>query len=128
MPMDQYLKNRLLEAAGAMASSDKSRPRRGRKNSQNGDNFESNHVRSGEGRANRRCHSLTEDEVVRRLSGKRNRGGRGNARLRRRFLVKLAIALHSYGGSASRTEYLIEKAGNRLDVVWCHCSSGAPTN
>ncbi|KAI5064380.1 hypothetical protein GOP47_0021050 [Adiantum capillus-veneris] len=39
-----------------------------------------------------------------------------NVTLRRRFLYRLAVALHSYGSSASRTEYLIERAAERLDV------------
>ena len=35
---------------------------------------------------------------------------------RRRFLLHLAVALHSYGSSSSRTEYLIGRAADRLDV------------
>ena len=35
---------------------------------------------------------------------------------RRRFLLHLAVALHSYGSSSSRTEYLIDRAADRLDV------------
>eukprot|EP00250_Pteridium_aquilinum_P003496 c13814_g1_i3 orf=235-1086(+) len=34
----------------------------------------------------------------------------------RKFLYRLAVALHSYGSSASRTEYLIERAAERLDI------------
>jgi hypothetical protein len=36
--------------------------------------------------------------------------------LRRRFLIRLAMALHSYGSSAARTEYLIDKAADKLDI------------
>jgi hypothetical protein len=57
--------------------------------------------------------SLSENEILRRLSGKH---AGGNPRLKRSFLLKLAIALHSYGSSASRTEYLIDRAAERLNV------------
>lgn len=57
--------------------------------------------------------SLSEDEILRRLSGKH---AGGNPRLKRSFLLKLAVALHSYGSSASRTEYLIDRAADRLNV------------
>ncbi|XP_024530260.1 uncharacterized UPF0442 protein C7D4.12c isoform X1 [Selaginella moellendorffii] len=40
----------------------------------------------------------------------------GSHELRRRFLFRLAIALHTYGSSASRTEHLIERAAERLHV------------
>ncbi|CAI5989866.1 unnamed protein product [Closterium sp. NIES-64] len=33
-----------------------------------------------------------------------------------RFLMRLAVALHAYGSSAARTEFLIERAGRRLGV------------
>ncbi len=51
--------------------------------------------------------------AVRRLSGKH---AGGNPRLKRSFLLKLAVALHSYGSSASRTEYLIDRAAECLNV------------
>ncbi|KAH7440511.1 hypothetical protein KP509_04G111000 [Ceratopteris richardii] len=38
------------------------------------------------------------------------------SKLRRRFLYRLALALHSYGSSASRTEFLIERVAERLDI------------
>eukprot|EP00898_Chlorokybus_atmophyticus_P001231 jgi/Chlat1/2108/Chrsp17S02705 len=41
---------------------------------------------------------------------------RNNLELRKRFLIRLAIALHSYGSSASRTEHLIESSGERLGI------------
>lgn len=34
----------------------------------------------------------------------------------RKFIIRLATALHTYGSSAARTEYLIEKAAARLEV------------
>lgn len=43
-------------------------------------------------------------------------GSHGNENLRKKFLIRLTTALHSYGSSASRTEYLVEKASDRLNV------------
>ena len=34
----------------------------------------------------------------------------------RRFILRMALALHTYGSIAPRTEYLIEKLGDRLGV------------
>ncbi|KAJ7526929.1 hypothetical protein O6H91_16G027900 [Diphasiastrum complanatum] len=51
-----------------------------------------------------------------RATSEPKNGGQGSVYLRRRFLLRLAVALHSYGSSASRTEYLIEKAANRLNI------------
>ena len=39
-----------------------------------------------------------------------------NVPVRRRFILQLAVALHSYGSTASRTEFLIDKAAHRLDI------------
>ncbi|KAH9533789.1 hypothetical protein CY35_18G070600 [Sphagnum magellanicum] len=58
---------------------------------------------------------LTEDEIVRRLQGKAE-ARESSQGMRRRFLLRLAVALHSYGSSAARTEYLIDKAADRLEV------------
>lgn len=58
--------------------------------------------------------SYTEEDIIRKLQGKA--GGSASPGLRRRFLIRLAVALHSYGSSASRTEYLIDRAADRLDV------------
>eukprot|EP00897_Mesotaenium_endlicherianum_P008150 jgi/Mesen1/7363/ME000381S06598 len=57
--------------------------------------------------------SLTypEQKILERL---RKKGG--SPQLRRKFLQRLAIALHTYGSSAPRTEYLIEKAADRIGV------------
>ncbi|KAL3692257.1 hypothetical protein R1sor_005908 [Riccia sorocarpa] len=84
-------------------------------NGQGGQNGQhGNNTRQREGKKTRhRSNSLTEQDIVRRLEGRRSHGSPG---LRRRFLIRLATALHNYGSSASRTEYLIEKAANRLDV------------
>ncbi|KAG6556858.1 hypothetical protein Mapa_001805 [Marchantia paleacea] len=107
------LKERLLEVTGAMANSDNGRPRRGHRNHDNGNGSDA-YKRAGPKKAGRRATSLTEEEIVRRLHGRSQ--GRGTPNLRRRFLIRLATALHNYGSSASRTEYLIEKAANRLEV------------
>ncbi|CAM6124882.1 unnamed protein product [Calypogeia fissa] len=112
------LKTRLMEVAGAMTSSDNGRNnRRGKKNrnTQNGAGNSSSDANGGRSRDVRRALIMSEEEVIQKLLGKRN-GGLGNAKLHRRFIQRLAIALHSYGSSASRTEYLIEKAANRLDM------------
>eukprot|EP00249_Psilotum_nudum_P014056 c24640_g2_i1 orf=1307-2398(+) len=64
------------------------------------------------GYISRRNSKLTEEDIVRRWQGKAEDHNSFN--LHRRFLYRLAVALHSYGSSASRTEYLIEKAADRL--------------
>jgi uncharacterized membrane protein YjjP (DUF1212 family) len=53
--------------------------------------------------------------AVRRLQGKAE-ARESSQKMRRRFLLRLAVALHSYGSSAARTEYLIDKAADRLEV------------
>ncbi|KAL2628513.1 hypothetical protein R1flu_013199 [Riccia fluitans] len=106
--MTWNLKERLLEVSGAMASSTNNRRGQNGHRVKHGNN--NHHL---QGKTGRRANSLTEHEIVRRLEGGRGRGSPG---LRRRFIVRLATALHSYGSSASRTEYLIEKAANRIDV------------
>lgn len=53
--------------------------------------------------------------AVRRLQGKAE-ARESSQGMRRRFLLRLAVALHSYGSSAARTEYLIDKAADRLEV------------
>lgn len=54
---------------------------------------------------------MPEELIVERL-----RRREGPPSLRRKFLLRLAVALHSYGSSAPRTEYLVEKAAERLKV------------
>ena len=56
----------------------------------------------------------TEEETIARLKAKPPR--LISPGLRRRFIIRLATALHSYGSSASRTEYLIDKVADKLDV------------
>lgn len=58
--------------------------------------------------------SYTEAEIISKLKAKPPR--LISPGLRRRFLIRLAMALHSYGSSAARTEYLIDKAADKLDV------------
>ncbi len=53
--------------------------------------------------------------AVRRLQGKAE-ARESSQGMRRRFLLRLAVALHAYGSSAARTEYLIDKAADRLEV------------
>eukprot|EP00850_Spirogloea_muscicola_P012067 SM000077S21541 [mRNA] locus=s77:41844:44466:- [translate_table: standard] len=48
--------------------------------------------------------------------GHSKKGLRGSTALRRKFLLRLAIALHSYGSSAPRTEFLVEKAADRIGI------------
>lgn len=52
------------------------------------------------------------------VSALRHRSVRGGvpAQQRRNFLTLLATALHAYGSSAARTEYLIEQAASTLGV------------
>lgn len=52
-----------------------------------------------------------EEEIYKRL-----RSGGGSSQLKRKFLLRLAIALHTYGSSAPRTEFLIEKAADRIGI------------
>ncbi|GAQ88884.1 DUF1212 domain containing protein [Klebsormidium nitens] len=40
-----------------------------------------------------------------------------NPALKKKFLKRLAIALHAYGNSSTRTEYLVEKASRQLNVA-----------
>lgn len=70
--------------------------------------------RSEAGFMSHRNPTLTEEDILQHLQGKGQ--GQSNIRLRRRFIYRLAVALHSYGSSASRTEYLIERAAERLHV------------
>lgn len=58
--------------------------------------------------------SYTEAEIISKLQAKPPR--LISPGLRRRFLIRLAMALHSYGSSAARTEYLIDKAADKLDI------------
>lgn len=59
--------------------------------------------------------AVNEQDILKLLQSKDSEEA-SNYSLRRRFLYRLAVALHSYGSSASRTEYLIERAAERLDV------------
>lgn len=61
-----------------------------------------------------RKKSYTEAEIISKLSRKPPR--MISPGLRRRFLIRLAMALHSYGSSAARTEYLIDRAADKLEV------------
>eukprot|EP00271_Cylindrocystis_brebissonii_P011256 TRINITY_DN282_c0_g1_i1.p1 TRINITY_DN282_c0_g1~~TRINITY_DN282_c0_g1_i1.p1 ORF type:complete len:532 (+),score=88.45 TRINITY_DN282_c0_g1_i1:203-1798(+) len=54
---------------------------------------------------------LPQEDVMEKL--KRRQGPPENPR---RFLLRLAVALHSYGSSAPRTEELIEHVGERIGV------------
>lgn len=56
----------------------------------------------------------TEAEIISKLKAKPPRPI--SPGLRRRFLIRLAMSLHSYGSSAARTEYLIDKAADKLDI------------
>lgn len=67
---------------------------------------------SRKGNIKKRLYS--EAEIISRM--KKKPPTRISPGLRRRFLIRLAIALHSYGSSASRTEYLIDKAADKLNV------------
>jgi len=67
----------------------------------------------GSSRSTKR-RSYTEAEIISKLKSKPPR--LISPGLRRRFLIRLAMALHSYGSSAARTEYLIDKAADKLDV------------
>lgn len=58
--------------------------------------------------------SYTEAEIISKLGARPARPI--SPGLRRRFLIRLAMTLHSYGSSAARTEYLIDKAADKLDI------------
>lgn len=58
--------------------------------------------------------SYTEAEIISKIKAKPP--GLISPGLHRRFLIRLAMALHSYGSSASRTEYLIDKAADKLNI------------
>lgn len=74
----------------------------------------SSSIPSHGGRKREHKKFLTESDIIEKFKGKARKNN--NPKLRRRFLIRLAIALHSYGSSASRTEYLLDKAADRLDV------------
>ncbi|MCO5607898.1 hypothetical protein L7F22_062100 [Adiantum nelumboides] len=78
----------------------------------------SHDARSHSPRFSRQNTTVDDDDAFSRLQALDDGTDDGpfNTTLRRRFLNRLAVALHSYGSSASRTEYLIERAAERLDV------------
>ncbi|KAJ7539359.1 hypothetical protein O6H91_11G088800 [Diphasiastrum complanatum] len=61
----------------------------------------------------RRASTIIEDETV---HGWERNSFSGRPGLCRKFLLRLAVALHSYGSSSSRTEYLVEKVADKLKM------------
>lgn len=80
----------------------------------NRDVVDGNHHAMGGSSRGAKKRSYTEAEIISKLKAKPPR--LISPGLRRRFLIRLAMALHSYGSSAARTEYLIDKAADTLDV------------
>ncbi|KAH9552829.1 hypothetical protein CY35_09G087400 [Sphagnum magellanicum] len=56
------------------------------------------------------------DEIVSSVQGVQQPSSNGNLKLCHKFLRNLTVALLSYGASAPRTEYLLEKAAECLNV------------
>lgn len=102
--MSSILKEKLLERAGVVMEEE----------SEAIEHQAKGNSRSEAGFMSHRNPTLTEEDILQHLQGKGQ--GQSNIRLRRRFIYRLAVALHSYGSSASRTEYLIERAAERLHV------------
>jgi uncharacterized membrane protein YjjP (DUF1212 family) len=111
------LKERLLEAAGMDSGMmDYCKEHNSKKPSSSNSHGRSRVVHHHKKKKKKTARSgLTEDEIVRRLQGKAE-ARESSQGMRRRFLLRLAVALHSYGSSAARTEYLIDKAADRLEV------------
>lgn len=111
------LKERLLEAAGMDSGMmDYCKEHDSKKPSSSSSHGRSRVVHHHHNKKKKTARSgLTEDEIVRRLQGKAE-ARESSQGMRRRFLLRLAVALHAYGSSAARTEYLIDKAADRLEV------------
>jgi hypothetical protein len=56
------------------------------------------------------------DEIVSSVQGVQQPSSNGNLKLCHKFLRNVTVALLSYGSSAPRTEYLVEKAAECLNV------------
>lgn len=105
--VSESVKEKLLKVAGTSSTTTEDN------HSHNGGGSSSS-IPSHGGRKRGHKKALTESDIIEKFKGKARKNN--NPKLRRRFLIRLAIALHSYGSSASRTEYLLDKAADRLDV------------